>query len=123
MQGIVNNTPVVGSAAAEPSEPRPDPREAKYQLAERLVDNICFGEAIRILESLGDYGNSRALLEQVRTYQAYQEEAEAKLQAERRQQAHDRAMKEAEANRRRRVYCVLAATVCLIFFLILAWRA
>ena len=49
----------------------PDPREAKYQLAGRLVDNIRYGEALRILETLGDYRDSRELLAQVRALKAY----------------------------------------------------
>lgn len=40
----------------------PDTREAKYQLAGRLMDNIRYGEALRILETLGDYRDCRELL-------------------------------------------------------------
>ena len=99
--------------------PETDPREAKYQLAERLVDNIRYGEAIRILESLGDYGNSRTLLEQVRTYQAYQYEEEAKLKAERKRQAEARALKEAQENKRWRIIYIALAVMAVIGFLLL----
>ena len=73
----------------------PDPREAKYQLAGRLVDNIRYGEALRILETLGDYRDSRELLAQVRALKAYQDEEEQKIRAEHLQQARERALKEA----------------------------
>ena len=110
MQGIMNS----GSCSAEPSDPRPDPRQAKYELAERLVDNVRYGEAARILEALGDYGDSKTLLEQVRTYQAYQDEEEAKLKAERKRQAEERARKEARDNKRWRIiYIALAVTVVI----------
>ena len=97
----------------------PDPREAKYQLAQRLVDNIRYGEAMRILETLGDYGGSRELLRQVRALRAYQDEEEAKLKAERRRQAAERAMKEARERKRRRAFYIAAGVICLIAFIIL----
>lgn len=94
--------------------PLPDPREAKYRLAERLVDNIRFGEAIRILETLGDYGDSLALLKQVRALKAYQDDEESRLKAERRQQALERDMKEARDKKRRRVFYIAAAALCVL---------
>ena len=115
MQGIMSN----GPCPAEPSEPKPDPRQAKYELAERLVDNVRYGEAVRILEALGDYGDSKALLAQVRTYQAYQNEEEAKLKAERKRQAEERARKEAQENKRWRIIYIALAVAAVIGFLIL----
>lgn len=116
MESCADN-PLYFPGNAMDDAPETDPREAKYQLAERLVDNIRYGEAIRILESLGDYGNSRTLLEQVRVYQSYQDEAEAKLKAERRHQAEERALKEAREQKRRRAFyiaCALAAVVAIL---------
>ena len=97
----------------------PDPREAKYQLAERLVDNIRYGEALRILETLGDYGNSRALLEQVRALKAYQDDEEQRLRAERRKQAAERAEREAREQKRRRAFYIAIGVACAIAFFIL----
>lgn len=97
----------------------PDPREAKYQLAERLVDNIRYGEALRILETLGDYRDSRALLEQVKALKAYQDVEESRLKAERRQQAAAREAQEAKDKKRRRALYIAAAVICLVLLVVL----
>lgn len=96
----------------------PDPREARYQLAERLVDNIRFGEAIRILESLGDYGNSPALLKQVRALKAYSDIEEDRLKDERRQRIRERAEREERARRRRRVFYILSVAVLALLLVL-----
>lgn len=97
----------------------PDPREAKYQLAERLVDNIRYGEAQRILETLGDYRDSRELLAQVQALKAYQDEEEQKIRAEHMQQARERALKEAQEKKRRRAVYIAVAMACLIALIVL----
>lgn len=100
------------------SGPLPDPRASKYQLAERLIDNIRFGEAIRILETLGDYGDSPALLAQVKALKAYQDMEESRLKAQRKQQALDRAEREARDARRRRIFYIVAAAACLVAMIV-----
>lgn len=117
MEGFADKT-LFFAGDMDRSAPMPDPREAKYQLAERLVDNIRFGEAIRILEALGDYGNSRALLEQVRALKAYQDDEESRLKAERRQQAAAREMKEQRDRRRRRAFYIAVGILCLAAFVL-----
>ena len=119
MESIADKSLFYLDGTMDDSAPEIDPREAKYRLAERLVDNIRFGEAIRILETLGDYGNSRALLAQVREWKSYSDVEEDRLKAERKQKAEQRARQEERDKKRRRVfYAALTVGVLILFMLI-----
>ena len=90
---------------------------AKYDLASRLVDSMRFGEAIRILEGLGDYGNSRALLKEALELKAYSDVAEAEQREERRRRAEARAAEDATRQRRQRCFMLAAMAGLALFFL------
>ena len=117
MENMADKTLFMNEPATDRIAPLKDPREMKYRLAVRLADNMQLGEAIRILEALGDDSDSRALLEEYRTLKACSDEAEARLRAERSDHARRSARKDAEGRRRRLVvWAALAvATVALWF--------
>ena len=118
MENIAEKALFFSSDAADPPTPEPDPREAKYQLAGRLMDNIRYGEALRILETLGDYRNTRALLSEVRELQAYQEKEEKKLSEERRRVIQAREEREAKERRIKRAVYIAAAVICAVLLIL-----
>ena len=83
-------------------------KEAQYQLASRLVDHLRLGEAIRILEALGDYRDSPSLLIETRRLKAYADQEEAKRQAEWQRSKEERNAREREAERKRRKRLLIA---------------
>ena len=86
-------------------------REAQYQLASRLVDYMRLGEAIRILEALGDYKNSPALLKEVRAIKDFADAAEEQQKEEARLSKLRQERLEAE-RRRRRLRILITAALC-----------
>ena len=117
MENMADKTLFMNEPAMDRIAPLKDPREMKYRLAVRLADNMQLGEAIRILEALGDYSDSRTLIEEYRSLKAYSDDAEEKLRDERSSHAQASARKDAERRRRlRMVWAALAvATVALWF--------
>ncbi|MBR1561088.1 MAG: hypothetical protein IJ646_12675 [Clostridia bacterium] len=105
---------------APPSEATADAREAKYELASRLVDYMRLGEAIRILETLGDYKNSRALLKQIMEIKAYTDEMEEKRKAEDRRRIEERDRREAEQRKKRMLYAAAAGIAVVALFILIA---
>ena len=61
-----------------------DTLEAKYRLAARLADHMRLGEAIRILESLGDYKNSQVILQELQEMKSYADGEDERLRQQRR---------------------------------------
>lgn len=107
---------------ARPSSPLGSD-EAQYQLAARLVDYMRLGEAIRILEQLGDYRNSAVLLKEVREIKAYSDAAEeARLQEIRRAKMAREQQAQAEARRHRRRFVLFIAAALLAFVLLIFQR-
>ena len=99
MENMADKTLFMNEPATDRIAPLKDPREMKYRLAVRLADNMQLGEAIRILEALGDYSDSRTLLEEYRTLKACSDEAEARLRAERSDHARRSALLHSSAAR------------------------
>ena len=102
----------------KPATIKPDPdalplgtQEAQYQLAIRLVDYMRLGEAIRILEALGDYKNSPALLKTAREIKAYTDSEETKLREEARR---SRERREATTRRADRIWHILIQAVAAV---------
>ena len=111
--------PTISEGAMGKALSASDPREMKYDLASRLYDNMRLGEAIRILEGLGNYKNSAAMLEEIRAIKAYTDDVDAKLKAEDRRKGAERAEREAALARRRRILTVGAALAAVIIGFIL----
>lgn len=89
-------------------------QEAQYQLATRLVDYMRLGEAIRILEALGDYKNSPALLKTAREIRDYADREDAKRREEERRSREKRDAEVREADRKwNRLMCVMVVAVVL----------
>ena len=100
-------------------QPLADALEAKYKLAARLADHMRLGEAVRILESLGDYKNSQALLREILEIKAYADGEDEKLRRQRREREQAQARR-AEADRRRRVrWAVVAALAAVVGWLLM----
>ena len=106
----------VKPAAAMPDSPDLPlgTQEAQYQLAIRLVDYMRLGEAIRVLEALGDYRDSPSLLIETRRLKAYADQEEAKRQAEWQRSREERNAREREAERKRRKRLLIALAVAAL---------
>ena len=100
MEGIADQ-PMHFSGTTDQAGSPSDLREERYQLANRLADNLWLGEAIRVLEALGDYRDSLALLSEYRAMKAYSDDVDARPKEERRRQAMERTRRENERRRRR----------------------
>jgi len=115
VENIAENRACLG-AVLDGIEAAADPREEKYRLAVRLADNMRLGEAMRLLELLGDYRDCPALLEQVRAMKTYLDGVEAQLKAERSQRERDRAQREAQERRLWRIAGVVAVVIIVLAF-------
>lgn len=117
MENIADKSLFLNAGATESTAPLQDRREDRYQLAVRLADNMRLGEAVRLLESLGDYRDSRALLEEVRALKAYSDGVEAELKAERSRKEQARAQRSAKERRARIIAWVVVAALALLILL------
>lgn len=57
----------------------PDSREIQYQLAFQLVDEMKLEAAIALLEKLGDYKNSRDLMNEIKMVKGVEDDINASL--------------------------------------------
>ena len=117
MENIADRPAAFNRSTVDDIAPSNDPREMRYQLAIRLADNMRLGEALRILEVLGEYRDRPALLEEVRTLKSHSDAAEARLKEERRHKEQERARKEARERTGRLVVWAVVAVIAVVFML------
>ena len=94
----------------------PDSREVQYQLAFQLANEMKLEAAIELLEKLGDYKNSRDLLNEVKMVKSVEDDINAKLF----EQAEWMDSEKAKAKEKRRTALLLGAVAVVIIALAVA---
>lgn len=106
-----------GSGLSERITDRPpDSREVQYQLAFQLADEMKLDAAIKTLEKLGDYKNSRDLLNEVKMVKGAEDDINAGLL----EQAKLMESERAKAKDQRCIILLLAGVAVVIIILAIA---
>ena len=91
----------------------PDSREVQYQLAFQLANEMKLDAAIKLLEELGDYKNSRDLLNEIKMVKGVENHVNATLV----DQAKWMDAEKAKAKEKRRTTMLLAGVAVVIITL------
>lgn len=94
----------------------PDSKEVQYQLAFQLANEMKLEAAIELLEKLGDYKNSRGLLNEIKMVKGVEDDINASLS----EQAKRMDAEEAYFKEKRRIALMVAGIVVVIIALVIA---